>query len=469
MARSEELTSRATSDLADRLVIPAVFLALFMGALEQSIVGPALPSIGRSLGDAYLVPWIATAFLLAATAMGPIFGAFADNAGRRPALIVALILFVLGSVGSALAPNMTVIIAARAVQGLGAGGLVSLPYIVIGDRVPMSRRATFSAFISPLYAIANLGGPPLGGLLTQYVHWSLIFWINLPLGLTVFAVVLAQSPEDRQDGRSSSDIIGALLLLCASTATIQTLELAANADGTSLIPIAAAILAVAGWSGFIWRMRTARSPLVPVSILVEPTIFLCTLGLLCTHGANLGLAIYLPFYFQQVLGMDVAASGVALLGFVGALALGAYIPAAVLGRTRRYKAMSVSAAIVAVIGAVTVMVALKSTTSLIIIELAIALMGFGVGGLYPTFTIATQNAASRTQIGAATGLLGFTRSMGGAIGVTATGMIAGAAGLTGSIARLPVWLLAGVSCLLLIVCLFAMLLLPVRRLDDQPA
>ncbi|HEY4169085.1 MAG TPA: MFS transporter [Reyranella sp.] len=460
---------RAAVRLADRLVLPAVFVALFMSALEQTIVGPALPSIGRSLGDAYLVPWVAAAFLLAATAMGPIFGAFADNAGRRPALIVALILFVGGSVASALAPSMMVLIVARAVQGLGAGGLVSLPYIVIGDHVPMSRRATFSAFISTLYAVASIGGPPLGGVLTQYAHWSLIFWINLPLGLIVLAVVLMQSKEPRQESHRRSDFLGAFLLLAASTTTIETLQFAASANGFEFLPVATATAAAAGWALFGWRMRTAANPLLPVGILVEPTILLCTLGLLCTHGANLGLALYLPFYYQQVLGLDVASSGIALLGFVGALAIGAYLPAAVLGRTRRYKAMSVAAAIVAVIGSIIVMAALRTSTSLLIIELATAVMGFGVGGLYPTFTIATQNAASRVQMGAATGLLAFTRSMGGAVGVTATGMIASATGLTGGLARMPVWLLGGVSCLLLAICLVAMALLPVRRLDDQPA
>jgi MFS family permease len=454
---------------ADRVLIAAVLLALFMAALEQTIVGPALPEIGRSLGDLHLLPWVATAYLLAATATGPIFGALADSIGRRPALMAALALFMAGSLGAALAPNMAMLVAARVLQGAGAGGLVSLPFVVVADKVPITRRAAYSAMISTLYAVASLGGPPLGGALTQYSHWSLIFWINLPLGALAVLVLVAQRLPPRQRPPKSIDLLGAAMLLVASTSSIMTIEFTAGADGPRGYALITAAIAVLFWAGFAWRLRTARSPLIATSILTEPTILLCTFGLLCTQGAYLGLSLYLPFYYQHELGLDAVQSGTALIGFVGGVAAGAYVPARILARDPRYKRPSVIAAIVSFVGAIGVIIVLAAPPSLPAMITATVLMGLGIGGLYPTFTIATQNAAGREQIGGATGLLSFTRSMGGAIGVAATGMIASAAGLTGAAVHgslLPVWMLGAVAAGLLLMCLAAMLLLPPRRLQD---
>jgi MFS family permease len=454
---------------ADRVLVAAVLLALFMAALEQTVVAPALPEIGRSLGNPELLPWVATGYLLAATALGPIFGALADTVGRRPALLAALGLFVAGSIGAALAPGMAFLVAARVLQGAGAGGLVALPFVVVADKVPMTRRAGYSAFISTLYAIAGLGGPPLGGALTQYAHWSQNFRINLPLGAAVACVLVAQRLPKRQRPSRPVDLVGALLLLIASAASILTLELAAGGGGQQEHARIAAMAAVAAWAGFGWRLRAAESPLIPIGILTEPTILLCTLGLLCAQGANLGLSLYLPFYYQRELGLDTVQSGMALMALVGGVAVGAYVPARLLARDPRYKRPTVVAGIVALAGACAVMLALAAPPSLPRMLAATILMGLGIGGLYPIFTIATQSAAGRERIGGATGLLTFSRSMGGSIGVAGTGMIAGAIGLTGvavSGTAAPVWLLGSVPAGLLLVCAIAMALLPSRRLQD---
>lgn len=457
----------AVGTAGDRLVLGAVVLALFMAALEQTIIGPTLPDMGRSLGDVNLIPWVATGYLLAATATGPVFGALADAAGRRPALYLALFLFVAGSVGAALAPDIPLMIAARVLQGAGAGGLVSLPFVVIADKVPMSRRAAYSAVISSLYAVAGLSGPTLGGLLTEYLHWSLIFWINLPLGIIVFAVVIAQPREVRQSTRRSIDLVGAALLLVASTASILALQSLVGSGGSILNGLISLVVGIVAWSLFGWQIRRAERPLVPIGILTEPTILLCTLGLLCTQGAYLGLSLYVPFYYQQQLGMSASQAGFAVLSFVGGAAVGAYLPARWLIRDPRYKAMSIIAGSVAFLGSLGVIAALAAPPSIYAMIAASVLMGLGVGALYPTFTIATQNAARRDQIGAATGMLSFTRSMGGVIGVAVTGMVAIASGLTGDAhpASLPIWLLGAVPSVMLLVCLIAMALLPVRQLE----
>lgn len=183
IAAPVELTDR------DRTVtMIGILTAMLLAALDQSIVTPAMPTIGGQLGDPQYLPWIVTAYLLTATAVAPLYGKISDIHGRRPTLYAALGLFLVGSLIAALAPNMFVLIGARAVQGLGGGGLFALSQIVIGDMVPPRERGRYAAWISGMWAIAGIAGPLLGGTLAE-VHWSLIFWLNLPLGVLALLVI----------------------------------------------------------------------------------------------------------------------------------------------------------------------------------------------------------------------------------------------------------------------------------------
>ena len=193
----------------ERLIIWAVMAALFMAALEQTIVGPAMGDITADLGGGALLAWVPTVYLLAATASSPILGAIADLRGRRLALFVCVGAFLAGSILGALATSLPMLIAGRVIQGIGAGGLTSLPFVVIADRVPMARRATYSAYISTIYAAASIFGPVAGGFLSDYVHWSAIFWINVPISLVVLvAIALLFKDEAGTKPRAIDFILG---------------------------------------------------------------------------------------------------------------------------------------------------------------------------------------------------------------------------------------------------------------------
>jgi MFS family permease len=166
-----------------RAIIGGIVLAMFLGALDQTIVATALPTIGRELGDAELIPWVVTGYLIAATAVTPLYGKFSDIHGRRFALLTAISAFIIGSLACALAPNMISLIIARAVQGLGGGGLISLAQTIIADVVPPKERGKYQAYIAGVFLTASVMGPALGGVIAQFLHWSVIFWVNLPLGL----------------------------------------------------------------------------------------------------------------------------------------------------------------------------------------------------------------------------------------------------------------------------------------------
>lgn len=454
----------------ERLVIGAVMLALFMAALEQTIVGPAMGDIAADLGGGGLLPWTATGYLLAATASSPILGAIADLRGRRMALLGCVGLFLLGSVLSALADSLPMLVLARIVQGAGAGGLTSLPFVVIADRVPMHRRATYSAYISTIYAVASIFGPIAGGFLSDFVHWTAIFWINVPIAIMVIvAVITLFEAEPDRHSRRSIDFPGALLLIVGTTLSVLWLNAATGTEAAILPAWSLGLAALVFWAGFAWRMLLAASPLVPLSILTERTILLSALGLLCCQGSNIGMAVYLPLYYQNVFDLSASQAGIAILGLLGGIMSGAYIPPQLLRLNPHYKPLVVGAAALALCGALALTAVLAFSPTIVGVELASIALGLGIGSAYPIFTLATQNAAGSSRMGAAIGVLGFMRAMGGTIGVAVVGAVAVASGLTGAggagASGIPMWTISLVACGLLAVCLLALSMLPSRALE----
>lgn len=457
----------------EQMIIAAVLLALFLAALEQTIVGPAMGKISGELGGGALLPWIATAYLLAATASAPILGAVADLYGRRTALLVCIGLFLAGSTLSAIADTLGTLVVARIVQGAGAGGLSSLPFVVIADRVPMQRRAIYSAYISTIYAAASIFGPLAGGVLSDFIHWSAIFWINVPIAvLVMLAVALLLDAEPRRANRRI-DISGALLLIAATVASVFWLNAVTGTQAGPFDPLLAAGCAVLFWAGFGWRMLRAATPLVPLHILTDRTILLCALGLLCCQGSNIGMAVYLPLYYHTVFDLTASQAGLAILGLLGGIMSGAYVPPQLLRLDPHYKPLVVGAVALALCGALALTAVFAWIPTLVGVELASLAMGLGIGSAYPIFTLATQNAAGPQRMGAAIGMLGFARAMGGTIGAAVVGAVAVASGLAqgaGSIPAapapgIPMWTISLVASGLLSICLMAVSMLPPRALD----
>lgn len=453
----------------ERLVVGSVMLALFMAALEQTIVGPAMGDIAADLGGGALLSWVPTVYLLAATAASPILGAIADQRGRRLALYLCVTLFLVGSVVAALSQDLMTLVLSRLVQGAGAGGLTSLPFVVMADRVPMHRRATYAAYISTIYAVASIFGPVAGGVLSDYVHWSAIFWINVPISLVVLYAIFVLFKDDATIKPRSIDYIGAGLLIGGTTTSVFALNGLTGVSDTAVEPMVWLIGAIAFWGLFGWRMLKASAPLVPLQILTDRTILLCALGLLCCQGSNIGMAVYLPLYYQQQFGLSASGAGFAILGLLCGIMSGAYIPPRLLLLNPSYKPLVLGAAVVALGGALVLTAVLAFMPTLVGVEIATVALGLGIGSAYPIFTLATQNAAGSARMGAAIGVLGFMRAMGGTIGVALVGAAAVASGLAGEVGAagggIPMWTISLVAAGMLTVCVLTLAALPSRELE----
>lgn len=407
------------------VIIGGVLLAMLLAALDQTIVAPALSTIGHSLGHAQYLSWVVTAYLLTAVVTAPLYGKVADLRGRRPVIFAAVLFFLAGSVVCALADNMFVLIAGRAIQGLGGGGLFTMAMTVIGDLVPPRERGRYTAWISGTWAVASIAGPLLGGYFAEDLHWSLIFWINLPLG--AIALVIMNGPLKRLPTPARArrlDLAGAGLLIIATVALLLALNWGGSTYPWTSLPIlallATAILFVVALTA---RLLSAQDPLISLEVLRNPVVGAVAAAVALTQGAHLGLAVFIPIYLQRGLDMSVSASGSALLGFMLGAVLGAWTSGKLLARLEHYRRLAIGGAAVASAG--TFFLGLSAgAESLVLVEILMIASGFGMGLTFPIGTISAQNAVARAELGATTGLVTFLRQLGGALGVAILGAIA---------------------------------------------
>ena len=413
------------SESEKNAIIGGVLLSMLLAALDQTIVAPALPTIARALGHAEYLPWIVTGYLLTATAMAPLYGKISDVYGRRPVIYAAILLFLLGSLVSALAPNMLVLVIGRAIQGAGGGGLFALAQTVIGDLVPPRERARYAAWISGTWAVASVAGPLLGGLFAEHLHWSLIFWINLPIGFLAMAIInnpLRKLPIAAKNHRI--DGLGAVLLVIATS----LLLLALNWGGSAYPWFSREILGLVACSAVFWaffalRLLRASEPLISLEVLSNPIVLAGTISMFMLQAANIGASVYLPVYLQSVVGLSVSESGTAMLGLLLGTVAGAAFSGRMIPRFVHYKRIAMIGVSLAIV-CIGVLSAIAEHASLLEVEILTTLIGLGSGTTFPVATVSVQNAVDRAHLGVATGVLTFLRTLGGALGVAMLGAVA---------------------------------------------
>jgi EmrB/QacA subfamily drug resistance transporter len=407
-----------------RSIFSSVLLVTFLAALDQTVVAAALPTIGRELGDFELLPWVVTIYLLTATAVTQLYGKAADIYGRRSMLLLAIGIFVVGSVACALAPSVLVLVVARGVQGLGAGGLLSVSHTVVGDVISPRERGRYQAYLSAAWAAASVAGPVTGGFLAQYMSWTLIFWINLPIGLAALVLTNAQLKRlPRYERPHKLDFIGAGLMTLATVAFLLALSWGGVRYSWTSAPILS-LLATAAVVGalFVLRQTSAPEPLIPREVLADPIVICATLAMSLTVGTFIGMIVFVPIYLEIVIGLPASSAGTALIPVVMATVVGAVLAGRVMYMVDRYKWATIVGLAFSVC-AVAFLATSPVELPLALIEVLLTTTSFGIGTAVPVTIAAIQNVVAPHQLGSATASYNFFRQLAGALAVAAFGAV----------------------------------------------
>src|SRR5690348_6024924 len=401
-----------------RAILVSLMLAMFLAALDQTIVATALPTIGRQFHDVSSLSWVITAYLLASTAVAPVFGTLSDIYGRRAMIIVSLSLFIAGSVLCALAPSMPVLILGRGLQGLGGGGILPIVQTIISDIVSPRERGQYQAYFSGVWVAAGIGGPVLGGVFAEHLHWSMIFWINLPLALAALGLLVPKmSKIPVFHRRRQVDWLGGLLLMAGAVVFMLVLTWGGNRFrwlSPTILAMAGASLALA--VTFVWHAKRADEPFLPLRLLSGSVVPFAILAGSCALGAMTGLTVQLPLYYEVVYHLSASEAGLALIPLAAISTCGAAIAGRTMARARHYKR-------VAIVGDFTAAVcgaALALTTlPLWGLLLLLSVFALGLGTTFPISVVSIQNAVARAQVGTVTGGMNFFRSLASSFTVAA--------------------------------------------------
>ena len=401
-----------------------ILLTIFLGALDQTIVATALPTIGRHFNNLDDLAWVVTAYLITGTAVTPLYGKMSDIYGRRVMMLTAIGIFVVGSIACALAPSMPALVVARALQGLGGGGLMALAQTIIADIVSPRERGRYQGYIGAVFAVSSVGGPVLGGFLTEHLDWSLIFWINLPLGLVALGMtsnVLKLVPFHPR--KHQLDLLGAGLMMMAAVALLLALSWGGRRFEWISGEIGALFLASAVlWGLFAWRLAVAQEPFLPLSVLGNPVVRCAALAGGCTMGTLVGMTIFVPLYFEVVLHLSASQSGLALIPLMGATVVAATLTGRAMMHIEHYKRMPLIGLTVAIL-ALGPLSIWPGTMPLPLVLVLMTVIGIGIGTMFPVSTVALQNAVSRSQMGIATGAANFFRALFSSLVVAILGAI----------------------------------------------
>jgi len=405
-------------------VITGIMLCIFLSSLDQTVIIPAVPAMAADLNAFGHLAWIVTAYLLTSTAATPIIGKLSDIWGRRALLIPSLIVFILASLACGFAQSLPQLIVARAVQGLGGAGLMSMAQASIADVVAPRERGRYQGYMASMWGISSIAGPIVGGWVTDHLSWRWIFWANLPIGLVALVLCDRALRMIRLQKREVRiDFAGSALLI----ASVTSLLLMVSWGGVELpwdsgVVISLAVGGVLMLGALVWQERRAADPILPPRLFANRTFFCGVLIAFFTSLGLFGATFLLPLFFQLVLGFDAESSGLLVMPFLTSSVVGAYAGGQVARRLGRTKGIVLAGLICCVIGLLGLMWQSTSATLWVVLPMS-AVLGLGIGVTMPSVLMQVQNAAERRDVGAATGSLLFLRSMGGAFGSTIVGSL----------------------------------------------
>ena len=427
---SSATTRRSGRHLAEptpRLVLlfAALMMVMLLAALSQTILSTALPTMVGELGGVDHMSWVITAYILASTVMMPVYGRISDLLGRKPILLAAVVLFIVGSLIGAAAQTMGVLIAARVVQGLGGGGLMILSQAAIADVVPARERGKYMGVMGAVFAVSSVAGPLLGGWLTEGPGWRWAFIINIPLGILAFTAVAVflRIPRPERGESLHIDYLGMVLLALATTTLILVCTWGGQQyDWLSPQIIGLALVTIVGVIAFIVTESKVKDPVIPLSLFSDRNFTLTTVAGLMVGVVMFGALGYMPTYIQMAKGVDATTAGLLMTPMMGSVLVTSIVSGLVVSKTGRYKFFPVIGMVIAGLG-LWLMSTMTASDPMWKLCLFIAVFGAGIGLSMQILVLIVQNSFPNRMVGTATASSNFFRQVGATVGSAVVGSV----------------------------------------------
>jgi EmrB/QacA subfamily drug resistance transporter len=403
----------------------AILLGLFLAALDQTVVGTALPKIATALHGNDLFTFVFTIYLLTATVSGPVYGKLSDLFGRRPVLLFAVSLFLVGSLLAGLSQEMWQLILFRGIQGLGAGALFPIAFAVVGDLFSPAERGKYSGALGAVFGLAAVIGPAIGGILTDTVGWPFVFFINLPIGAVVLFVIYRLLPKVKgPDSSRSIDYLGAVIFSLAVIPILIGFTNKQSADWTDPWVGGAILLGIVMAVLFVFIESRAAEPIVPLDIFRNRSVAISIASMFLVSFGFFATVVFLPRWFQVVHGSSATESGYQILPLLAGLIISATGTGQIVARTGRYKLLILTSLAMLAIG-LYLLTNLRTDTDIPVLWVWMLVAGIGIGPSFAVFTLVVQASVPFRQLGAASSSLTFFQQVGGTIGLAIAGTIFG--------------------------------------------
>jgi EmrB/QacA subfamily drug resistance transporter len=419
-AQRSEAPAPIAADPKFRMILAGVMTVMGLAVMDSNIVNTSLPRITTELGGGSRLTWVVTAFMLTSTIATPLYGKLSDMYGRRRLMLISIVIFLAGSALCGMAHSMWQLIGFRALQGLGAGGLVPIAQAIVGDVVAPRDRGRYQGLFTSVFATASLAGPLVGGALTTFVSWRWVFYVNLPLGSVALFLIMSSLPASTNTHRRAIDYAGAALLTVATTALLLVFSLGASSPRLAAT-LALVVLAIGGFRVFVWRERHAAEPILDLALFRRRTF---TVGVGATAAmafAMMAALVLLPLYLQLVLGRSPFQAAMIVTPQVVGMILSSFLGGRAVTVTGKIKPFLMAGVLLEAVALWGLFAGAALSLPGWSFSIAAFALGLGMGMGMPNATVVVQNSVGPEEMGAATGALGFIRSLGGAAGVALSG------------------------------------------------